>query len=290
MKLLLDTDIGSDIDDAVCLAYLLAHPECELLGITTVSGEPERRASIASALCIAVGREVPIRPGASRPLVVPQRQVEAEQAAALRGTPHHTRFPAGEAIPFLRDAIRKYPGEITLLCIGPLTNIALLIRTDEEIATLLHSLVIMGGAYGPPGEPYPAGDAEWNLLLDPHAAAIVYDAPAPVHRSIGLNVTEQVRMDPAEVRQRFTTRRLRPVLDFAEVFFQGDSEMVFHDPLAAASIFDPGLCGFERGTVAIDLASGGSSFAPDAAGPHEVARSVDVPAFLDHYFAVAGRT
>jgi inosine-uridine nucleoside N-ribohydrolase len=67
MKLLLDTDIGSDIDDAVCLAYLLAQPECELLGITTVSGEPEKRAMLASALCKAAGKEPPILPGAARP-------------------------------------------------------------------------------------------------------------------------------------------------------------------------------------------------------------------------------
>lgn len=60
VKLLLDTDIGSDIDDAVCLAYLLAQPQCELLGITTVSGEPIRRAMIASAICTAAGKDVPI--------------------------------------------------------------------------------------------------------------------------------------------------------------------------------------------------------------------------------------
>ena len=62
MKILLDTDIGSDIDDAVCLAYLLANPACELLGITTVSGEPERRAMLASAQCRVAGREVPSLP------------------------------------------------------------------------------------------------------------------------------------------------------------------------------------------------------------------------------------
>ena len=64
IKLLLDTDIGSDIDDAVCLAYLLAQPACDLLGITTVSGEADHRAMLASALCRVAGRDVPIFPGA----------------------------------------------------------------------------------------------------------------------------------------------------------------------------------------------------------------------------------
>ncbi len=82
-KILLDTDIGSDIDDAVCLAYLLAQPECELMGITTVSGEPEKRAAMASAQCRAAGKEIPIFPGAPLTLLTGQRQAECPQAAAL---------------------------------------------------------------------------------------------------------------------------------------------------------------------------------------------------------------
>ena len=62
-KIILDTDIGTDIDDAVCLAYLLANPQCELLGITTVTGEPEKRAMLASALCKVANRDIPIYPG-----------------------------------------------------------------------------------------------------------------------------------------------------------------------------------------------------------------------------------
>ena len=96
MKVLLDTDIGSDIDDAICLAYLLAQPQCDLLGITTVSGEPEKRAMLASAICTAAGREVPIFPGAPQPLLVPSQQPLAPQAAALGGWPHASAFPAGD--------------------------------------------------------------------------------------------------------------------------------------------------------------------------------------------------
>ena len=82
-KVLLDTDIGSDIDDAVCLAYLLAQPACDLLGITTVSGEADKRAMMASALCRVAGVEIPIFPGAEEPLLVPQKQTRAPQAAVL---------------------------------------------------------------------------------------------------------------------------------------------------------------------------------------------------------------
>src|SRR5215207_7526723 len=111
-KLLLDTDIGSDIDDAVCLAYLLAQPECELLGITTVSGEPEQRAMLASALCRVVSRQVPIFPGAEAPLLGRQRQPRAPQASALTRWAHEERFPRGQAVEFLRQTIRAHPGEV----------------------------------------------------------------------------------------------------------------------------------------------------------------------------------
>ncbi|OUC05212.1 nucleoside hydrolase, partial [Litorilinea aerophila] len=97
-KILLDTDIGSDIDDAVCLAYLLAQPRCELLGITTVTGESVKRAMLASALCQVAGKEVPIYTGAADPLLVPQQQPEAPQARALKHWPQATRFPQGETV------------------------------------------------------------------------------------------------------------------------------------------------------------------------------------------------
>ena len=76
-KLLLDTDIGSDIDDAVCLAYLLAQKECELLGVTTVTGEAVKRAMMADAMCQVAGREVPILPGLEAPLLIASRQPHA---------------------------------------------------------------------------------------------------------------------------------------------------------------------------------------------------------------------
>jgi purine nucleosidase len=84
-KLILDTDIGGDIDDAVCLAYLLMHPQCDLLGITTVSGEPEKRAALASVLCQVAGKDIPIYPGLDLPIIGEQRQWAAEQSSSCAG-------------------------------------------------------------------------------------------------------------------------------------------------------------------------------------------------------------
>src|SRR6266545_4802533 len=123
-------------------------------------------------------------------------------------------------------------------------------------------------------------------LLDPAAAAIVYRARPPVHRSIGLDVTTQVKLPAAVVREHFqASLLLRPVLDFAEVWFQQAQTITFHDPLAAATIFDDTLCGFERGQVEIELTSprlaGHTHWTSNPAGPHEAALAVNAPKFFE---------
>ena len=286
MKILLDTDIGSDIDDAAALAYLLAQPECELLGITTVTGEGQRRAMLASALCREAGVEVPIYIGAEQPLLIEQRQPHSPQADALGNWSHATEFPRGAAIDFMRSTIRAHPGEVTLLPIGPLTNVALLFATDPEIPSLLGGLMLMGGSYWSGVRDF----SEWNAILDPHATTMVYRAAVTPHRSVGLDVTTQVRLSPDEVRQRFSQGLLRPVMDFAEVWFTGRGNMTLHDPLAAACLFDSEICGFTSGQVSVNLddAPGQTSWQAGADGPHEVATSVDVERFFAHYFGTLG--
>jgi purine nucleosidase len=286
-KIILDTDIGSDIDDAVCLAYLLSQPECQLLGITTVTGQAGQRAAMASALCQVAGQDVPIYPGAEQPLLVTQQQPEAPQAQALDRWPHR-QFSSGQAlaaVAFLSQTIRAHPGEVNLLTIGPLTNIGLLFAIDPEIPALLKSLTMMCGHFAP------GGKREWNASGDPHATAIVYRAAAKIHRSVGIDVTQRVRLAAEQVRARFQAPLLRPVLDFAEIWFRQQETITFHDPLAAATLFDDQICVFERGSVAVELAeeenAGQTLWTPG--GPearHLVAFQVDSERFFDHYFSV----
>jgi len=286
-KVLLDTDIGNDIDDAVCLAYLLAQPECELLGITTVSGEGERRAELASAICTAAGRRIPIFPGTETPLLTEPKQPCAPQADALGDWKRRTDFRQGEALAFLRDTIRANPGEITLLAIGPMTNVALLFAMDPEIPSLLKSLVLMCGVFT--NRLASAGPIEWNANCDPYATAIVYRSSVTVHRSIGLDVTRQVTMSAKDVRRRFQVPVLAPVLDFAEVWFQERDQITFHDPLAAVTLFDNTICNFSRGHVEVELESSklrGMTRWTEGEGEHEVALDVNSDGFFDHFFRV----
>lgn len=287
-KVILDTDIGSDIDDSVALAYLLMQEKCDLLGVTTVSGQPVERAMMVSALLKVAGREdIPVFPGAPAPILTPVKQATAPQADRLCNWPHQTQFQMGAYLDFMRSTIRENPGEVTLLAIGPMTNVGLLFAMDPELPSLLKRIVLMNGSFE---HKLNVGYNEWNSLNDPYATAVVYRAQAPVHRSIGLDVTMQVQMKASEVEARFTHPLLQPVKDFASVWFSHADLMTFHDPLAAATIFDEGICGYTRGRVEIELASrqlmGVTHFVPDENGPHEIATTVDRERFLDHYFSV----
>ena len=291
IKLLLDTDIGTDIDDAVCLAYLLSHPRCELMGITTCTGEAEKRAMIASAICRVAGKDVPIFPGMEHPLVVPQLQTRAAQASALDRWDHQVSFPRDEAVEFLRHTIRSHPGTITLVTIAPLTNIGKLFSIDHEIPSLLKGLVMMCGRFlAPVPEGY--GPLEWNATGDPHATSIVYNARVPVHRSIGLDVTSRVSMSAGEFRSTMSGFPLfAPVLDFAEVWFKDWDSTTFHDPLAAATVFEEQLCTFDRGRVEIDLTTEGgigeTGWTRDGTGPHEIATDVVADRFFEHFLSIS---
>ncbi|MFP4105339.1 MAG: nucleoside hydrolase [Phycisphaerae bacterium] len=287
-KVIFDTDIGTDIDDAVALAYLLAQPRCELLGVTTVTGEADLRAEMVSAICRNVDRDdVPIHAGCCDPLIVPQKQTQAAQAEALEDMSRRRGFVIGDAIEFLRQTIRENPGEVTLLATGPFTNLAVLFSVDPEIPALLKQVVIMGGRY------FQGMGKEWNASCDPHATASLFSrhrAESPDRLlAHGLDVTLQCVMDAEDVRERFTARVLEPVSRFAEVWFRRQSRIIFHDPLAAVAIFQPELCEYAAGTVEVSLNDptlGWTVFTEDTDGPHEVATSVDAEAFFAHYFDV----
>jgi len=286
VPVLLDTDIGSDIDDAVCLTYLLAEPRCDLLGVTTVTGEPERRAMLADAVCRAAGRsDLPIRSGCAVPILYEQRQPEAPQAEVLPRWPHRDDFAQCGAVEFLRRTIRERPGEITLLAVGPLTNVGLLFALDPEAAGLLKRMVIMGGYYF-------GGSHEWNTGGDPLASGLVFNAAVPEFTAYGLDVTLKCRMPAEECRRRMQGGPFEVVRDMAEVWFRRRKGMTFHDPLAAAGLFEPDLCQYARGRVTVELKRGenfgDTAFEEDPEGPQKVARDVDVERFFERYFDVTG--
>ena len=200
----------------------------------------------------------------------------------------HAVPTANAAIDALRAAIRQHPGEITLVAIGPLTNVGLLFAIDPEIPTLLDALFLMGGAFDFPNWP---GAVEWNAVNDPHAADLTYRAVgAPRHVSFGLDVTNKVVLDRANFESEMRATELGVcTLDMAAAWFEKADRVTFHDPLAVAAIFEPTLCAYARGTVRVDLENsdlmGKTHWTPNETGPHEIAVTVDPDRFFVHFFA-----
>ena len=181
---ILDTDIGDDIDDAFALALVLRSPELHLLGIQTAFGDTELRARLVDRYLAAVGRtRIPILAG------VPGKPSNFTQAAYARQAPAH-KHPA--AVPFLLSQIRRHPGQITLIAIGPLVNIQAAIAQDPATFRKLKRVVIMGGSiyrgYDHPQAGNPAADdlhtppsPEWNILCDPAGAQALFASGVPVY-------------------------------------------------------------------------------------------------------------
>ena len=208
-KILFDTDPG--VDDAMALLFLHRHPAVQLLGITTVFGNAEIETTTRNALylCERFGIDAAVARGAARPLVRPPRgaapEVHGEDGLGnLPGPLSTTRAPdARPAHRFIIDTLRQHPGEVTLLAVGPLTNLALALAEEPAITALVDRVVVMGGAFGAGGLGGSEGVggnvspvAEANILSDPHAADAVFTAPWPV-TIVGLDVTHQVLMDHA---------------------------------------------------------------------------------------------
>lgn len=307
-KVLLDFDIGTEIDDAIALAYLLANPECELVGITTSCGESIKRAEMASVLCRAAGKKVPIHAGCERPPLIPQMETTAPQAAILPHYEHDTGFAPNTAIPFMQKVIRENPGEVTLLAVAPMTNLGLLFAMDPELPELLDGLYLLCGSpthqrHDVVTESLSAmerddfirvlasqGILENNSIVDPHATSIVYRARCRNFVNIGNNVSSRVVMTPEEAERRFRHPIMQVVMSIAREWFKDEPRVSFHDPLAAVCIFNDDVCSYKRGYMDCVLDSrllgGMTIFREDPAGPHQVAWDVDGDKFFEHLFEV----
>lgn len=308
-KILLDTDIGQDMDDACAIAYLCAHPDSELLGVTTVTGDAVPRAKLVSAVCTAMGRkDIPIYPGLQTCILKEQHQSFCPQTHLLDHWEHCEEFPQNEAIHFLQKTIRENPGEIILAGIGPMSNIGILFQMDPEIPSLLKGLYLMAGKYSQ----YELrtwkkreGDnsfsvategqhLEWNACIDPYATAIVFDRPAPVHRAVGVDITHRVVLSPQEFRDTIADK-LPPILcEMSKAWIEYDpleaAALCYHDPVCITSIFNENICKFQRGNVTVETVSprllGYTFFEEDKNGKHEIACEVDPKAFFDEFVSV----
>ncbi len=288
IKLILDTDIGSDIDDALCLGYLLKQPRCEILGITTGSSEPQKRAELADTLCQAAGRDIPIYPGLGQPIIGRQLQGFVHQYAVTEQLPHRTEFPKNGAIEFMKKTVEENPHEITIAAVGPLTNVGALFAAYPHVVPLVKQVAVMAGSFFAEAVAYIA--TEWNVVCDPIAAKVVFDSGVPLIVA-GLDVTLKTLTSCTEFLKKPHTGVMKAVAVHAEKFLERTDNMHYHDPLAAALLFDRDICEYKRGTVHVDYSGekGRSYFIEKEDGNALVAYAIDRERFFEHYNGVVGK-
>jgi len=206
-KIILDTDPG--IDDAIAICYAMAHPDIELLALTTIYGNVETSLATDNALRLTHlnNQQIPVATGASTPLKITPNPiadfVHGENGFGSAELPLPDRQAQSQtAAELIVDIINKHPGEITLVAVGPLTNLALALQLQPSITEAVAQVVVMGGAFHHKGNVTP--HAEANIWNDPHAAKDVFKAawPIVVH---GLDVTYQIKFDRSYLEQLATS-------------------------------------------------------------------------------------
>jgi purine nucleosidase len=265
-RLLLDTDPG--IDDALAILLAMASPEIQLEGVSVVHGNCSLDQATTNALAVlelANASHIPVYRGCELPLVQPSflaPETHGNTGLGYAKLPEpRTRPRVQHGSDFLIEQILSNPGELTLLAIGPLTNIALAIRQEPRIVSALKELIIMGGAIRYEGNTTPL--AEFNTYADPHAAHIVYHAGIST-TLVPLDVTYQCVLTQPDVARllqinspltRFITDATRFYMEFHDEY-QGVEGCVINDPLALALTFMPELCDYRLLPVDVDISGG----------------------------------
>jgi purine nucleosidase len=265
-RILFDTDPG--IDDACAILLALASPELTLEGLSIVHGNCSLEQGTINALSVlelAHAGHIPVARGCELPLLQPSLLAPETHGDTGLG---YAKLPAPGARPilqhgidFLIETILASPGEITLLAIAPLTNVALAIRQEPRIVEALKEIIIMGGAIRHEGNTTALG--EFNTYVDPHAAQIVYHAGIPT-TLVPLDVTYQCILTPGDVNRlqeidspitRFVADATRFYMEFHDEYQQIDG-CVINDPLALALTFMPELCTYQELPVEVDISGG----------------------------------
>lgn len=259
-KIILDCDPGND--DAINILLALSSDKLDILGITTVFGnvDVEKTTRNANLVCSLVNKVVPLYQGASEPLVLPRIDAVAVHGkSGLSGDPDITPILSVErqhAVEFIIESILRYPHEVTLVPTASLTNIALAMKLAPQIVPLIKEIVLMGGSTTF-GNRTPA--AEFNILADPHAAAVVFRSAAPV-TMFGLNATHQVLATQPIIDKFYALQTkvgdfVAGILEHYKAFYEkryGLAGGALHDPLTVAYLLAPELFRFQPMVVEVD--------------------------------------
>jgi len=260
-KIIIDTDPG--IDDAMAILFAHKATEIEVLGLTTTFGNVPVAKATENALILnsIAGVDVPVAEGVAVPLEITPRPhpdfVHGKDGFGNINWPATDKKALGiTAAQFIVDNVRKYPGEVTIVALGPLGNLAMALELDPEIAHLVDEVVLMGGTHLEYGNVSPVAEA--NIINDPHAADKVFTAEWQV-TMIGLDVTHQVLLDNTvlerikqanPVQGDFLYQAAQHYINFYSDRFNMKG-CYFHDASTIAYVMQPDLFGIELGAIRV---------------------------------------
>ncbi|MEW6272836.1 MAG: nucleoside hydrolase [Thermodesulfobacteriota bacterium] len=305
-RVVLDTDIGTDADDALCLALALASPEVDLVAVTTVTRDAARRAAIARRLLDLAGRpDVPVYSGCERPIEPGGTFLWlGDEGDFVLAPGERLAHPGEHAVDALARLLAAEEG-LELVAVGPLTNVATLLHREPSLARRVARLTVMGGhlrrvAYGehvfPPG-------VDYNLCSDAAASMAVLRAGIPT-TLVTADVTLETRLAPEDLERiaavgtpfhdalaaavRAWTPHMRRIFRDMGATIAPDNVAFLHDPLALAAVYDPSACRFEQAAIVPVIENGvlRTLEAPPGtpgARPMRCATSVDAERFRAHF-------
>jgi purine nucleosidase len=278
-KIIIDTDIGDDVDDAFAVGLALRSPELQIVGISATFGDTEARAKILDRLLGEAGRpDIPVAAGIPTQINSPMTQRKYGEGG------HFGKASHPKAVDLILEQIRRYPGEITLVAIGPLVNVGALIDKDPESFRKLRRVVLMGGSitrgYGDLGYSKPRGpEAEWNITNDIRSAQKLFASGVPIFMT-PLDST-QLKLD--EVKRAVLFQAGTPVTDALTLLYHqwGQETPTLFDAMTIAYILDPKLCPVKPTHISVD--DRGFTRAESGAPNAQVCLDSDSDAFFRFY-------
>ncbi|GAB3746722.1 nucleoside hydrolase [Spirosoma pomorum] len=285
MRVLFDCDLGDDIDDAYALALLCASPNLEVLGVTTCYGRTDDRAQLACQLLYDWGLEaIPVAVGRDTRQMNERANWYADQFHYAKNFTHKKPIQQ-PAVDFIREQLRKYPGQVTVISVGPVQNMVDLIKRDPDALTLAKRIVAMFGSFyiGYNGSPTP--DKEWNVFVDVSAAKQFVTCGVPITYA-GLDVTTFVKADAA-FRQKLLMRQspltsalcgLQPLWNYDRT--ASDRDPVLYDAVAVGMVLWPDLFKTQPGNVTVDDA-GYTRLILNQPPNAEIGTYINTPKFLE---------
>ncbi len=281
IPVLIDTDIGSDVDDAFALALAVASPEIDLVGVTTVGEAPEDRAWLVCRFLTQVGlKNIPVAIGGvpvEKTEIDWQIQYRRHPAAIFNRTLKPVKEPAHDLIAKLA---KEHDGKLVVVCLGPLTNVAKFIKEYPDAAKKVKRFVLMGGAVAVGYEGKPPVEAEWNVKTDVSAAKAVFASGLPL-TVIPLDATATVKVEKA-AREKLFAARTMLTYQVQNLYELWDKETpILFDPVAVAAVYSEKYLTMKE--LRLEVSDTGMTLTKDGKANARVATAIKADEFVTWY-------